>query len=53
MTTHFLLNLKIIDDWCELTQDLICLLVVLKLGGNEVGKIAEWLRCVEHLKLLA
>lgn len=49
VATHLLLNLKLVHDGRELGEDLVCLLVVLELGGNEFGKVAERLGGVEDL----
>lgn len=49
VSTRLLLNLQSIDDRRQLRQDLVSLLVVLKLRCNEVGQIAQRFRCVEDL----
>jgi hypothetical protein len=53
MSTHLLLNLQLVDDWRQLRQNLVCLLVVFKLGGDKVGEVAEGLRCVEDLRCVS
>lgn len=49
MSTHLLFDLQLIDNRGQLRQDLVCLLVVFKLGGDKVGEVAEGLGCVEYL----
>lgn len=49
VSTHLLFNLELIDDRRQFRQNLVCLLVVFELGGDEVGEIAEGLGCVEDL----
>jgi hypothetical protein len=49
MSTHLLLGLQLVHNRCQFRQDLVCLLVVLELGGDEVGEVAEGLGCVEDL----
>jgi hypothetical protein len=36
-----LFNLKTVDNWCKLAENLVCLLVELELGGDKVCKISE------------
>lgn len=48
-TTHFLLRLKTLNDGGELSKNFICLLVILNLSGDKLGKVAQGLRCVEDL----
>lgn len=47
--TCLLLDLQAIDDGRELAEDLVRLLVVLHLGSDELGEVAERLRGVEDL----
>ena len=49
VSTHLLFDLQLLDDGCQLGQNLVCLLVVLELGGDELSEVAEGLRCVEDL----
>jgi hypothetical protein len=49
VTTHLLLDLKTINDWCELAEDLVGFLVEFKLGSDEISQVAEWLRGIENL----
>lgn len=49
MSTHLLLDLQLIDDRRQLRKDLVGLLVVFELGSDELGKVAEGLRCVKDL----
>lgn len=51
MATHLLLNLQLINGGSQLAQNLICLLVVLELGGNQVRQVAEGLGGVEYLQM--
>ena len=46
----FLLHLKALNDRSELAEDIVGLLVVLNLGGDELGQVAQRLRSVEHLR---
>lgn len=47
--THFLLSLQTLNNGCELAQHLVGLLVVLDLGGDELGQVAEGLRGIKDL----
>lgn len=47
--TYFLLSLQALNDGSELLQDLVGLLVVLNLGGDELRKVAQGLGGVEDL----
>lgn len=49
MSTHLLLDLQLVDDWCQFRQNFVCFLVVFELGGDEIGEVAERLGCVEDL----
>jgi hypothetical protein len=49
MTTYFLLNLQLINNWGELRQNLVCLLVVFELCCNQIREVAEGLGGVENL----
>lgn len=49
MSTHLLFDLQLVHDGRQLRQNLVCLLVVFELGGNEVGEVAEGLGCVKYL----
>jgi hypothetical protein len=49
MSTDLLLDLKLIYDRSELREDLIGLLVVLELGGDQVREVAEGFGSVEDL----
>ena len=49
MSTHLLFNLQLFNNGSQLRQDLVRLLVVLELGSDEVGKVAEGLGSVENL----
>jgi hypothetical protein len=44
-----LFDLQLLDDGCQLGQNLVCLLVVLELGGDEFSEVAERLGGVEDL----
>ena len=46
---YFLLSLQTVNDGRELAQDLVCLLVVLHLSSDELGKVAKGLGCIENL----
>jgi hypothetical protein len=48
-TTCLLFGLQPLDDGLELAQNLVGLLVVLDLGRDEFGHVAQWLGCVEDL----
>jgi hypothetical protein len=50
VATHLLLNLQLVDDGRQLGKDLVRLLVVLELCGDEVGEVAERLGGVEDLR---
>lgn len=52
-TTHFLLRLETLDDRGELGENLVCLLVVLNLSRDKLGKVAQRLGCIENLAQLA
>ena len=49
MATHLLFDLQLVDNRRELRQNLVRLLMVFALGGNEVGEVAERLGGVEDL----
>lgn len=49
VATHLLLDLELVDNGSQLGQDLISFLMVLKLGSNEVRKVAEGFRGVKNL----
>jgi hypothetical protein len=49
MSTHLLFDLQLVHDRCQLRQDLVSLLVVFELGGDEIGKVAEGFGGVEDL----
>ena len=49
VATHLLLHLELIHHGGQLGQDLVGLLVVLELGGDEVREVAEGLGGVEDL----
>lgn len=49
MSTHLLFHLQLLDDGSQLGQDVVGLLVVFELGGDEFGEVAEWLGGVEDL----
>jgi hypothetical protein len=44
-----LLNLETINNWCKLAENLICLLVVLELGSDQVGEVSERFRGIKDL----
>lgn len=48
-TTNFLLGLKSLNDGRELTQQLVSLLVVLDLGGDELSQVTKGLGGVQNL----
>ena len=50
-TVHFgdVVDLQLLDDGCQLRQNLVCLLVVLELGGDEFSEVAERLGGVEDV----
>ena len=50
MATHLLLDLQTVHHWCKLTENLVGLLVILQLGRNEIGKVAERFGGVENLR---
>lgn len=52
-TTHFLLGLEAFDDRRKLAENLICLLVVLNLSGDELGQVSEGLGGVEDLYIVS
>lgn len=49
MATHLLFDLQLVHDGRELRKNLVGLLVVLELGGDEVGEVAQRLGGVEDL----
>lgn len=49
MSTHLLFNLQLFHNGSQLRQNLVCLLVVFELGGNEVSEVAEGLGSVQNL----
>lgn len=49
MSTHLLFDLQLVYDGSQLGQDLVGLLVVFELGGDEIGEVAERLGGVEDL----
>lgn len=49
MSTHLLFHLQLLDDGSQLGQDVVGLLVVFELGGDEFGEVAERLGGVEDL----
>jgi len=49
MSTHLLFNLQLFHNGSQLRQDLVCLLMVFELSGDEIGEVAERLGCVENL----
>ena len=49
-TTCLLFDLKTIDDWRELAENLVGLLVELHLRGDQLGQVAQRLRRVEDLR---
>ena len=49
MSTHLLFDLQLVHNGRQLRQNLVCLLMVFELGGDEVGEVAEGLRGIEHL----
>ena len=50
MATHLLLDLQAVHHWCELTENLVGLLVIFQLGRNEIGQVAERFGGVEDLR---
>ena len=46
-----MLNLQSIHRGCELAEDLVGLLVELKLGGNQVGQVAKGLWGIKDLRV--
>ena len=53
MSTHLLLDLELINDRRQFRQNLVCLLVVFELGGDELSEVAEGFRCVEDLLMVS
>lgn len=49
VSTHLLFDLQLVDDRRQLRQNLVGLLVVFELGGDEVGEVAEGFGGVEDL----
>jgi hypothetical protein len=49
MSTHLLFDLQLVHDGRQLRQDLVRLLMVFELGGDEVSEVAERLGGVEDL----
>lgn len=49
MATDLLLDLESINDWCELAEDLIGLLVELELRGDQICEVAEWFWGIKNL----
>ena len=47
--SSLLLDLESLNDGGKLAEDLVGLLMVLDLGGNELGEVAKRLGGVEHL----
>ena len=52
MSTHLMFDLQLVHYRRQLRQDLVCLFMVLELGGDEIGKIAEGLRSVKNLGVM-
>ncbi len=52
-TTCLLFDLQPVNDGCQLAQNLVGLLVVLHLGGDQLGEVAQGLGGVEDLLLKA
>jgi hypothetical protein len=50
VATHLLLNLQLIDNGRQLGENLVCLLMVLELCGDEIRKIAERFGGVKDLE---
>ena len=50
---HFLFGLKTLNDRGELSENLICLLVVLNLSRDKLGKVSQRLGCIKNLAQLA
>lgn len=48
-----MLNLETINNWCKLAKNLVAFLVVFELGGDQIGKVSEWLRGIKYLLLSA
>lgn len=48
---YFLLGLQTLDDGSQLGEDLVGLLVIVNLGGDELRQVAKGLRRVQNLKL--
>lgn len=48
--TNLLLNLQAVDDGGKLAENLVGLLVVLNLSGDQISEVAEGLRGVKNLK---
>lgn len=46
-----LLDLKLVNLGCELRQNFISSFMELKLGRNQIGQVAKWLRGIEDLAL--
>jgi hypothetical protein len=49
MSTHLLFDLQLVHDRRQLREDLVSLLVVFELSGDEIGKVAERFGGVEDL----
>jgi hypothetical protein len=52
VSTHLLFDLQLVHDGRQLRQNLVGLLVVFELGGNEIGEVAEGLGGIEDLSTL-
>jgi hypothetical protein len=48
-----LLNLESIDNWCKLAENLVCLLVVLELGSDQVGEVSERFGGIKDLAVVS
>ena len=51
--SYFLFKLETVNSWCELAKNLVCLLVVFELGGDELSEVAERFGCVEDLLIVS
>jgi hypothetical protein len=49
VSTHLLFCLQLVHNRGQFRQDLVRLLVVFELGGDEVGEVAEGLGGIEDL----
>lgn len=50
VSTHLLFDLQLVHHGSKLRQNLVCLLMIFELCGDEVGEVAEGFGSVEDLR---